>query len=162
MKKFGENLTEAREKAGMTQKKLAELLGITPTRLNYWEKSKREPNIEMIQKIAFTLKIPIGKLLGWDALDSQNTKNYLAFLNYLEEIGFTVKSEVIEWHWANENEPDPSKLVSVADKEEYTLTKDGNSITFTEEEFEKLRFRAREAVEGQFYAKVVQQQQKRK
>lgn len=161
MKKFGENLTEAREKAGMSQKGLAELLGITPTRLNYWEKNKREPNIEMIQKIASALKIPVGKLLGWDELDSQEVKQFLAFLNYLEEIGFTIESKPIEWHWEGQNEADPSKQVKVADKEEYTLTKNGDSVIFTEEEFENLRSGAKGAVEGQFYTKVVQQRKKK-
>ena len=56
MKTFGAHLVEAREKLSITQKQLAELLEITATRLNYWEKDKRQPDIEMIRKIAKILK----------------------------------------------------------------------------------------------------------
>ena len=37
---FGDRLVKAREKKGLNQKELAQLLGITPTRLNYWEKNQ--------------------------------------------------------------------------------------------------------------------------
>ena len=40
MGSFAERLINAREKKNLTQKQLAEKLGITPTRLNYWEKAK--------------------------------------------------------------------------------------------------------------------------
>ena len=50
---FGDRLVKAREKKGLNQKELAQLLGITPTRLNYWEKNKREPDVFMIKKLVF-------------------------------------------------------------------------------------------------------------
>ena len=49
--KIGKRLVEARERKGYNQKQFAEILGITPTRLNYWEKDKREPNFFMFSKI---------------------------------------------------------------------------------------------------------------
>jgi len=74
MKTFGANLVEAREKLGISQKQLAELLGITATRLNYWEKDKRQPDIEMIKKIAEILKTSPSDLLGWDEKYNPNGK----------------------------------------------------------------------------------------
>lgn len=56
MSTFGERLTEERKKAGFTQKSFAEALGISPTRLNYWEKDKREPDVFNIKKILEILK----------------------------------------------------------------------------------------------------------
>lgn len=56
MSTFGERLTEERKKAGFTQKSFAEALGISPTRLNYWEKDKREPDVFNIKKILELLK----------------------------------------------------------------------------------------------------------
>ena len=39
---LGEKIVYYRDKKGWTQKALAERMGITPTRLNYWEKDKTE------------------------------------------------------------------------------------------------------------------------
>lgn len=61
---FGQRLIEAREAKGMNQKQLAEALGITPTRLNYWEKDKRQPEISMIQALAATLEVTADYLIG--------------------------------------------------------------------------------------------------
>lgn len=63
MEGFGKRLIQAREKLGLTQKKLAELLDITPTRLNYWEKDKREPDFFMFTKIINTLNSDANELL---------------------------------------------------------------------------------------------------
>lgn len=49
MDTFGKRLVYARNEKGYSQKQLAELMGITPTRLNYWEKDKREPDIPMLK-----------------------------------------------------------------------------------------------------------------
>lgn len=61
---FGKRLIAAREKKGFTQKKLAELLNITPTRLNYWEKDKREPDFFMFAKILDVLDADANEMLG--------------------------------------------------------------------------------------------------
>ncbi|MDO5399329.1 MAG: helix-turn-helix transcriptional regulator [bacterium] len=64
MEGFGKRLVAAREKKGYNQKQFAELLGITPTRLNYWEKDKREPDFFMFTQIINTLGIDANQLLG--------------------------------------------------------------------------------------------------
>ena len=64
MSLFSERLIKSRERVGITQRKLAELLDITPTRLNYWEKGKREPDVLMIKKISSTLKVNPNYLIG--------------------------------------------------------------------------------------------------
>lgn len=61
---FGKRLKEAREIRGYNQKQFAEILGITPTRLNYWEKDKREPDFFMFSKIVETLELDANVLLG--------------------------------------------------------------------------------------------------
>ncbi|MCH5212236.1 MAG: helix-turn-helix transcriptional regulator [Oscillospiraceae bacterium] len=61
---FGKRLVAAREKKGLSQKKLAELLNITPTRLNYWEKDKREPDFFMFSEILKILDADANELLG--------------------------------------------------------------------------------------------------
>ena len=68
---FGERLRAEREKQGYSQKQFAEALGITPTRLNYWEKDKREPDVLNIKKILGILKIDSDYLLGIDRNDNK-------------------------------------------------------------------------------------------
>ena len=43
---------------------------------------------------------------------------------------------------------------------EITLSKDGHTATFTDAEFEELQAGAKEAIEGKFYKKVLEQQKK--
>ena len=64
MNGFGERLVAAREKKGLSQKALAELLDITPTRLNYWEKNKREPDFYYFSQITEVLDVDANELLG--------------------------------------------------------------------------------------------------
>lgn len=70
---FGERLILARENKGYKQNQFAELLGITPTRLNYWEKDKREPDVLMIKKISSLLDVSSDWLIG------NENKNNLTF-----------------------------------------------------------------------------------
>ena len=86
---FGEKLVELREKKGYTQKKLAELLEITPTRLNYWEKNKREPDFFMFKKIATVLDVNPNVLLGLSDNVTYSEKNAdigIELYNQLDDI----------------------------------------------------------------------------
>lgn len=60
---FAERLVETRESLGMTQRELAIKLGITPTRLNYWEKGKREPDMLYIKALAEALGVTADWLI---------------------------------------------------------------------------------------------------
>lgn len=61
---FGESIVFYRTKSGLTQRQLAEILGVTPTRLNYWEKDKRQPDVEMIKALASALHVSADVLIG--------------------------------------------------------------------------------------------------
>lgn len=71
---FGEKLVYYRSKKNMTQKALAETLGITPTRLNYWEKGKREPDIAMVRQLAKILGVSANVLIGLENDELPETK----------------------------------------------------------------------------------------
>lgn len=64
---FGERLSMYIAKAGTTQKQLAEAIGVTPTRLNYWVKDKREPDVFYIKALAKALGVTGDDLLGTEA-----------------------------------------------------------------------------------------------
>ena len=61
---FGTRLKETRENKGYKQNQFADMLGITATRLNYWEKDKREPDVAMIKKISALLNVSSDWLIG--------------------------------------------------------------------------------------------------
>ena len=61
---FGQRIADFRGKKGFTQRELAKRVGITPTALNYYEKDKREPNVQTIIKIIDVLEISSEQLLN--------------------------------------------------------------------------------------------------
>lgn len=80
---FGERLVHARELVGLNQKQLADLLEISPTRLNYWEKDKRQPDVAMIKKIASALRVTGDYLIGLcDTSDNLNISEHTHINKY--------------------------------------------------------------------------------
>ena len=53
-----------RERENLTQKEVAEKLGISPSAYNMYEKGKREPNIDTLQKIADFYEVSLDDLIG--------------------------------------------------------------------------------------------------
>ena len=66
---LGEKIVYYRDKRGLTQKALAERMGITPTRLNYWEKDKREPDVKMLNILCRTLEVDPKVLLSDEEIE---------------------------------------------------------------------------------------------
>lgn len=62
--KFAERLKELRIEAKMSQKQLAELLGVVQHTISNWEKEARQPDFDMLIKIAETLDVSTDFLLG--------------------------------------------------------------------------------------------------
>ena len=58
------NIGYFRYKSGMTQREVAEKLGITPKRIGHWECYHCEPNSELIVKLAVLFNITCDELLG--------------------------------------------------------------------------------------------------
>ncbi|ADZ84328.1 helix-turn-helix domain-containing protein [Cellulosilyticum lentocellum] len=61
---LGNNIKTARKKLKLTQKELAQQLGIAEITIRKYEKGEREPNLETIEKLAVTLKVTPYELLG--------------------------------------------------------------------------------------------------
>ena len=64
MTKFQENLKKYREKAGMSKKELAALVGIDSSVYFVIENGNYEPPIMMVVKIADVLKVSVDALIG--------------------------------------------------------------------------------------------------
>lgn len=98
---FGERITYCRKQLGITQKDLAQQLEISPTRLNYWEKDKREPDIIMLNKLCLALNVDADFLLGRMNVDSSSKlssteKEHIKKYRTLDEYGKDVVDLVLE------------------------------------------------------------------
>lgn len=62
--KFNENLKRARENSGLSQKDLAEQIGVAKSTYSLYESGRREPNVLTIKKIAKALNVSTETLLG--------------------------------------------------------------------------------------------------
>ncbi|MGN0263913.1 MAG: helix-turn-helix domain-containing protein [Oliverpabstia sp.] len=59
---YGNLIRNARKESGLTQKELAEKVGLAEITIRQYENNKREPRIETLQKIADVLNIPTRDL----------------------------------------------------------------------------------------------------
>lgn len=62
--KFNENLKTARERKGLSQKDMAEQIGVAKSTYSLYESGNREPNVQTIKKIADVLTTSADELLG--------------------------------------------------------------------------------------------------
>lgn len=60
----GKNIRKLRFKYELTQEELANRLGVSRGALSNYEKEKREPDIDMLIKMADTFKVSIDELVG--------------------------------------------------------------------------------------------------
>ena len=61
---IGKALTELRNKKGLTQDQMADVLGIKRARYNSWENNIARPDIDMVSKLADYHKVSVDYLLG--------------------------------------------------------------------------------------------------
>lgn len=61
---FNENLKIAREQRGLSQKDVAEKIGVAKSTYSLYESGNREPNVQTIKKIADVLDVSADELLG--------------------------------------------------------------------------------------------------
>lgn len=61
---FNENLRAARERKNMTQKDVADNIGVAKSTYSLYESGNREPNVQTIKKLADLLNVSADDLLG--------------------------------------------------------------------------------------------------
>ena len=79
---FGSKLKELRQNAGLTQKQLAEQIGITKSVVSFYELRERTPSPDILVKLAsvfhvstdYLLGIEKGKTLDISGLDTEDEK----------------------------------------------------------------------------------------
>jgi transcriptional regulator with XRE-family HTH domain len=76
---LGQRIVYHRKKAGISQKNLAAIAGVTSSALSYYEKDKREPSVQIIKNLSKALNITGDTLLGLEPypdLIAQNRDEY--------------------------------------------------------------------------------------
>ncbi len=84
---IGEAIRTVRQRKLVKQKDLAAALGISSSFLSQIEQGKREPNLEMIKRIADKLKIPVQLVL---LLATDFKAEYSKFERQLKDISFAM------------------------------------------------------------------------
>jgi len=168
---IGEKIKYWRVQKGLSQKELGDQIGMSQQQIGQYETGTRTPKQETQIKIAKALGVHLRDLAdnSWlEEIDRQLGPEKLEDLRkatsdspieiYLKSQGFTVSRCELKGRW--ENEDDPEERVGIPDEWGTVLSKDGHTATFTDAEFEELQAGAKEAIEGKFYKKVLEQQKK--
>lgn len=61
---FCENLKNARKESGLTQKQVANALGVVESCYANWEQGRTEPNIEMLRKLCAIFDVNVDELIN--------------------------------------------------------------------------------------------------
>ncbi|MBW9159352.1 helix-turn-helix domain-containing protein [Clostridium tagluense] len=117
--KIGSKLAALRKKSNLTQKELADILGVKAATIGHWEKARNEPSYEMLQKLTSIYDISISELFGEETdnlLLSDNLKNSLIYkiIDMLLEEGDLDKSDPITFD--SLDEPSKKMIKGALDK----------------------------------------------
>lgn len=74
------NLRELRLKNGLSQAQVAAILSIPPTTYAGWEQKKREPNIEMLAKIAIIFGVSVDELINFKKIHDEISEDILEMI----------------------------------------------------------------------------------
>ena len=61
---FGQRLIELRKRRGLAQGEFADVLGVTPQAVEYYEHRARNPSLDLLVKLASALDISMSELIG--------------------------------------------------------------------------------------------------
>lgn len=150
---IGDNIRRWRKEKGWTQARLAQELQVSQQMVGQFENNKKPPKLETIEKIASALGITAVDLMGIEYWDrkypniGEEAKQFEVFRGFLQSAGYSME------------------IFQKGETCTIELAKDGNQAELTQLEFEELGNHAKEAVkeaiDGRFYKKVVEQQHKK-
>ena len=93
---FIQNLKFYRKKAGLTQEKLAEAIGMSTSYIGDMEARERFPSAETIDKIASALNVPVSLLFNerGSPENIKNTFRYIYGTTLREELTRRIQNEI--------------------------------------------------------------------
>lgn len=133
---FGNNLKILRESKGLSRKEMAERLGITQAAYGNYEIGNREPKLDTLIKMAYTLSVTTDELLG---MESAKLEKYVALC---ESVGIRIKL-LPEFEMAIPSKDQPSNIfegikydkIIVKDGITLYLSKHGGSVRIPQKSF---------------------------
>ena len=82
---LGERIKACRQNAGMSQEKVAELLGVSRQAVTKWEVNQSAPNTENLFKLAEIFGTTVDMLLDSDDNSKQSSAEQIYYLYKMEE-----------------------------------------------------------------------------
>lgn len=70
--KTGSFISQLRKEKGLTQKQLADVLGVTDKAVSRWETAKNYPDIELLEQIAQFFDVTVSELLEGKKIPKEN------------------------------------------------------------------------------------------
>ncbi|MDO4300631.1 MAG: helix-turn-helix domain-containing protein [Clostridia bacterium] len=162
---IGEKIKEKRKELNLTQRELSNHANISETALINYEKNKRTPSLEILEKIASALGTNAFSLVDDKYIDKKytNFKNAeiecYAFIYYLNSLGYTVTKLNNPTEYPNEfitniSETDNKKDITIGEHYNIEIIKDSKKITLEENEFISLQNDTKEIIEYKLWQKL--------
>lgn len=133
---FYENLKVARELKGLSQKEVADMVGVAKSTYSLYESGNREPNVQTIKKIADVLSTSADMLLGIDDVVQTITpiemKNLVNKYRVLDNHGkkmvdFTLQSE---WERSTSKLEEGQLSFSFDSDHSFNIIKNGKPVPY--------------------------------
>ena len=97
-KSIGIRIKEARLKSGLTQKRVSELLGVSPHAVWSWEAGKMKPTHEHLLELAYQCETSTDWLLGRDVVEAEILKEAdVSFRNAIEGLPMEDLESIMEF-----------------------------------------------------------------
>lgn len=91
---LGEIIRDARKKAGLTQKQLANKLGVSAVNISQLENGAREPKLETLGKIALALDTTVSEMINndWSVVIDQPDRDFELVQDAITGAGFVLEA----------------------------------------------------------------------
>lgn len=83
---FGDKLLQLLDEREISQKEFASALNIAPTTLNGYIKNRRQPDFELVKRIAFILDVSTDYLLDYNGKGTTLSVKELSLISELREM----------------------------------------------------------------------------
>lgn len=154
-----ERIKKRRKELNLSADDVAKALNVSRATVYRYESSDIEKlPITVIEPLSKVLRIPPGQLMGWDKLESEIYDDQV-FENFLKSSGYKITVEKVDvsktGYWEEQKDENGNVIgkVWVPDEEMFAITvsKNGLSVTFSEEEFKKFKQSIKKSVDFEIY-----------
>lgn len=98
MSTVGQNIREARRRAGLRTEALAGRVGYSASAIETYERGKIIPKLDVIEAIAAALNVPPWELCGWDAPKPkpEPKPGYVVLREQLSKLAYKANAEQLD------------------------------------------------------------------